>query len=91
MKPWLSKKMKELLGDDVPDLVSLILKRLANKASPLDIMEKISNVFEEETEVRFLVNIQGFVMKLWASLIYEILKAERLQTLTLTTGASSSD
>jgi hypothetical protein len=45
--------MKEYLGEDEPTLSGYILKRLANKASPQEIMEKIRLVFEEDTEVYF--------------------------------------
>jgi hypothetical protein len=48
--------MKEYLGEDEPNLIAYILKRLANKASPQEIMEKIKVVFEEDTEV-ILINL----------------------------------
>jgi hypothetical protein len=43
--------LKEYLTEDDPAISGYILKRLANKASPYELMEKFTNVFEEDTEV----------------------------------------
>jgi len=51
IKPWLGKKLKEYIGEDEPNLVAMIIKKLGNKASPYEIMEKIKVVFDEDTEV----------------------------------------
>jgi PWI domain len=51
LKPWLVRKTKEYLSEEEPLLISMILKKVSNKASPYEIIEKIKVVFEEETEV----------------------------------------
>ena len=51
IKPWLGKKLKEYIGEDEPNLIAMIIKKLGNKASPYEIMEKIKIVFDEDTEV----------------------------------------
>jgi hypothetical protein len=51
LKPWITRKLKEKLGEDEPRLVSYILKALANKTSPFEIYEKIKVIFDNETDV----------------------------------------
>jgi RNA-binding protein 25 len=53
IKSWLSKKLSEFLGEDEPELRAIIIKKLANKTNPYELMEKIRSVFEEDTEVKF--------------------------------------
>jgi RNA-binding protein 25 len=55
IKPWLGKKLKEYIGEDEPNLIAMIIKKLGNKASPYEIMEKIKVVFDEDTEVYFYI------------------------------------
>ncbi len=51
LKPWLTRKTKEYLSEEEPTLISMILKKVANKSSPYEIIEKIKVIFEEDTEV----------------------------------------
>jgi RNA-binding protein 25 len=52
IRPWLSKILIEYIGEDEPNLKSMIIKKLGTKSSPYELMEKIKAVFEEDTEVR---------------------------------------
>jgi RNA-binding protein 25 len=52
IKPWLGKKLVEYIGEDEPNLKSMIIKKLAQKSSAYELLEKIKPVFEEDTEVR---------------------------------------
>lgn len=52
IKTWLGKKLVEYLGEDEPELKTMIIKKLANKINPYELMEKIRSVFDEDTEVR---------------------------------------
>ncbi len=81
IKPWIGKKLKEYIGEDEPNLVAMIIKKLGNKASPYEIMEKIKVVFDEDTEVLiliFYIFIQDFMIKLWKTFVFEILKAKKI-------------
>jgi RNA-binding protein 25 len=78
LKPWLSRKTKEYLSEEEPTLISMILKKVANKTSPYEIIDKIKVVFEEDTEVNKILKIKEFVIKMWRMLVYEVLKAEKL-------------
>jgi len=40
------------LSEEVPELIALILKRLANKCNPYEIINLIRPVFDDDTEVR---------------------------------------
>jgi RNA-binding protein 25 len=51
IKPWLGKKLVEYIGEDEPNLKNMIIKKLAQKSSAYELMEKIKPVFEEDTEV----------------------------------------
>jgi RNA-binding protein 25 len=55
IKPWLGKKLKEYLGEDEPTLIAMIIKKLANKSSPYEIMEKFRIVLDEDTEVKLIL------------------------------------
>jgi hypothetical protein len=57
LKPWITRKLKEKLGEDEPRLVSYILKALANKTSPFEIYEKIKVIFDNETDVIYRIYI----------------------------------
>ena len=78
LKPWLSRKTKEYLSEEEPTLISMILKKVANKTSPYEIIDKIKVVFEEDTEVNKILKIKEFVIKMWRMLVYEVLNAEKL-------------
>ncbi len=54
IRPWLSKILIEYIGEDEPNLKSMIIKKLGTKSSPYELIEKIKAVFEEDTVVSFV-------------------------------------
>ena len=51
MKPWLCKQSVELLGQEEMDFVNVVLKKLANRESPQQILRKVEKLLDEEAEV----------------------------------------
>ena len=80
MKPWLCKQSIDLLGQEEMDFVNVVLKRLANRESPQNILKKVEKLLDEEAEVInliiFTLSFKDFMMKLWRMLIFELLKLE---------------
>jgi len=68
VKPWLFKQSKEYIGQEEAEFVNIILKRLANRESPQNILKRVEKLLDEDAE--------DFVMKLWRMLIFESLKLE---------------
>lgn len=64
VRPWISKKIVEYIGEDEPTLVEFICSKILLHSPPEKIHEDISMVLDDEAEV--------FVMKMWRLLIYEI-------------------
>ena len=53
IKPWLVAKSKEYLGAEETNFINMILKKLANRESPYDILKKVEIVLEEDAEVLY--------------------------------------
>lgn len=68
VRPWLVNKSIEYIGAEEPTFISMILKRVANKENPHEILSKVEKVLDDDAE--------DFVMKLWRMIIFELLKAE---------------
>lgn len=68
LKPWISKKIVEYLGEEEMELLQVIVNKLKEHSSPTDILSQLSIVFDEETE--------GFVLKLWRLIIFELLRLQ---------------
>eukprot|EP00331_Platyophrya_macrostoma_P020680 CAMPEP_0176468914 /NCGR_PEP_ID=MMETSP0127-20121128/39426_1 /TAXON_ID=938130 /ORGANISM="Platyophrya macrostoma, Strain WH" /LENGTH=603 /DNA_ID=CAMNT_0017862673 /DNA_START=84 /DNA_END=1895 /DNA_ORIENTATION=+ len=68
IRPWLSQKTKEYIGDEEINFINMILKKLVNKESPKEIIKKVSIVLEDDAE--------EFVIKMWRMIIFELLKLE---------------
>jgi len=68
VKPWLFKQSKEYIGQEEAEFVNIILKRLANRDSPQQVLKRVEKLLDEDAE--------DFVMKLWRMLIFESLKLE---------------
>jgi len=51
VKPWLCKQSVELLGQEEMDFVNVVLKKLANRESPQQILRKVEKLLDEEAEV----------------------------------------
>ncbi|GAU91799.1 hypothetical protein RvY_03988 [Ramazzottius varieornatus] len=63
VKPWISKKVEEYMGEAESSLIDFITQKVALQVSPRALMGEIAMVLDEDAEV--------FVVKLWRLLIYE--------------------
>ena len=68
MRPWVTKKMTEYLGEEEDTLTDFILSKLKARAPPQDLLTELKVVLDEDADV--------FVMKLWRMFIFSGLKAE---------------
>lgn len=66
MKPWVTKKMVEYLGEEEDTLTDFILTKLKARAPPQDTLVELQAVLDEDADV--------FVVKLWRMLIFSSLK-----------------
>jgi len=66
MKPWVSKKIADYLGEEEPMLIKYVLEMLTEHAKASSIIEKLAVVLEDEAET--------FVIKLWRYLIFESMR-----------------
>ncbi|KRZ83520.1 JNK1/MAPK8-associated membrane protein [Trichinella sp. T8] len=64
IKPWISKKIIEYIGEEEASLVDFISEKVLERSTPQGLLDDISMVLDEEAGV--------FVAKLWRLLIYEI-------------------
>jgi hypothetical protein len=51
VKPWLYKQSKEYMGQEEAEFVNIILKRLANRDAPQQILKKVEKLLDEDAEV----------------------------------------
>ena len=70
VRPWLCKKMVEYLGDAEDVLIDFIIKKLAEHASPKDVLEELEQVLDDDAEI--------FVVKMWRFLVFEVLRSKLL-------------
>ena len=64
IRPWVSKKIAEYIGEPEPSLTDFICSKVLAGSEPKAILEDVQMVLDEEAEV--------FVVKMWRLLIYEI-------------------
>jgi len=64
IRPWVSKKITEYIGEPEPTLSDFICKKVLAGSTPKAVLEDVQMVLDDEAEV--------FVVKLWRLLIYEI-------------------
>jgi len=69
IKPWITKKIVEYLGEEEPTLIQFILDKIAEHIAPAEILKQLQFVLEDEAEV--------FIFKLWRMLIFEMLRAQK--------------
>lgn len=62
------QKSQEYIGTEEINFINMILKKLANRESPKDILKKVKIVLEDDAE--------DFVVKMWRFIIFEMLKLE---------------
>jgi len=65
MRPWVSKKITEFLGEEEPTLIEYICKKLVDHSPPQDILDQLQLVLDEEATT--------FVIKMWRMLIFNML------------------
>ncbi|KAL1920459.1 uncharacterized protein VTP21DRAFT_836 [Calcarisporiella thermophila] len=63
LRPFVTKKIVDMLGETVEDLVKLILRRIRQRKKPGDLLSELKEPLDDEAEM--------FVMKLWRMLIFE--------------------
>ncbi|KAG9140484.1 hypothetical protein Leryth_016208 [Lithospermum erythrorhizon] len=68
MKPWISKKITEFLGEEEPTLVDYIVSTTHEHVKATTMLENLQSILDEEAEM--------FVLKMWRMLIFEIKKVE---------------
>ena len=66
MRPWITKKIKEYLGEEEQTLINFITNKLGQHAGPLEFLSELKLVLEDEADV--------FVQKMWRILIFYALQ-----------------
>lgn len=64
IKPWVTKKIVEYIGEEEPTLTDFICSSVMSKKSADSILADISVVLDDEAEV--------FVVKMWRLIVYEV-------------------
>lgn len=67
MKPWVTKKIMEYLGEEEKTLIDFIMGKIAAHTPPNEILQQLTLVLDEEAEI--------FVVKMWRMLVYEMYTA----------------
>ncbi|CAN4124243.1 unnamed protein product [Withania somnifera] len=73
MRPWISKKITDFLGEEEPTLVDYIVSSTQEHVKATEMLERLQSILDEEAEM--------FVLKMWRMLIFEIKKVETGLTL----------
>ncbi|CAN0924021.1 RNA-binding motif protein 25 [Linum grandiflorum] len=68
MRPWISKKITEFLGEEEATLVDYIVSRTREHVKAAQMLELLQSILDDEAEM--------FVLKMWRMLIFEIKKVE---------------
>lgn len=68
MRPWISKKITEFLGEEETTLVDYIVSSTQEHVKASQMLELLQSILDEEAEM--------FVLKMWRMLIFEIKKVE---------------
>lgn len=66
MRKWVGKKVTELLGAEEPLMTDFIISKVTERCTPQALYEEIHEVLDVETE--------GFLLKLYRMIIYEVEK-----------------
>jgi RNA-binding protein 25 len=67
MKPWVTKKIFEFLGEEEKVLIEFIMGKIAAHTAPAEILQQLTLVLDEEADI--------FVVKMWRMLVYEMYTA----------------
>ncbi|XP_018439276.1 RNA-binding motif protein 25 isoform X2 [Raphanus sativus] len=68
MRPWISKKIMEFLGEEEATLVDFIVSNTQQHVKASQMLELLQSILDEEAEM--------FVLKMWRMLIFEIKRVE---------------
>ncbi|CAN8244951.1 unnamed protein product [Cochlearia groenlandica] len=68
MRPWISKKIMEFLGEEEATLVDFIVSNTQHHVKASQMLELLQSILDEEAEM--------FVLKMWRMLIFEIKRVE---------------
>ncbi|KAJ7953633.1 RNA-binding protein 25 [Quillaja saponaria] len=68
MRPWISKKITEFLGEEETTLVDYIVSSTQDHVKASQMLELLQSILDDEAEM--------FVLKMWRMLIFEIKKVE---------------
>ncbi|RZS18956.1 hypothetical protein BHM03_00051283 [Ensete ventricosum] len=68
MRPWISKKITEFLGEEEATLVDYIVSCIKDHVQASTMLEMLQSILDDEAEM--------FVLKMWRMLIFEIKKVE---------------
>ncbi|XP_020114093.1 uncharacterized protein LOC109728152 [Ananas comosus] len=68
MRPWISKKITEFLGEEEATLVDYIVSCTKDHVQASKMLELLQSILDDEAEM--------FVLKMWRMLIFEIKKVE---------------
>ncbi|XP_065023514.1 RNA-binding motif protein 25-like isoform X2 [Musa acuminata AAA Group] len=68
MRPWISKKITEFLGEEEATLVDYIVSCIKDHIQASTMLEMLQSILDDEAEM--------FVLKMWRMLIFEIKKVE---------------
>ncbi|XP_021643579.2 RNA-binding motif protein 25 isoform X1 [Hevea brasiliensis] len=68
MRPWISKKITEFLGEEETTLVDYIVSSTREHVKASQVLEMLHSILDDEAEM--------FVLKMWRMLIFEIKKVE---------------
>ncbi|CAN7111334.1 unnamed protein product [Brassica rapa subsp. narinosa] len=68
MRPWISKKIMEFLGEEEATLVDFIVSNTQQHVQAAQMLELLQSILDEEAEM--------FVLKMWRMLIFEIKRVE---------------
>ncbi|QCD90627.1 RNA-binding protein 25 isoform X1 [Vigna unguiculata] len=68
MRPWISKKIKEFLGEEETTLIDYIVSSTQEHVKASQMLDRLQIILDEEAEM--------FVLKMWRMLIFEIKKVE---------------
>jgi RNA-binding protein 25 len=68
MRPWISKKITEFLGEEETTLVDFIVSNTRKHVPAASMLELLESILDDEAEM--------FVLKMWRMLIFEIRRVE---------------
>ncbi|KAL8121226.1 RNA-binding motif protein 25-like isoform X1 [Apium graveolens] len=68
MRPWISKKITEFLGEEETSLVNYIVSTTQEHVNASEVLDRLQSILDDEAEM--------FVLKMWRMLIFEIKKVE---------------